>query len=333
MANVNYVLCFIGAVVLSAALTFFVKKIAERLKILDSPDSERKIHKKATALGGGLAIFLTFNAIVFLFVKFSGAQFENLQPKYLIGILLAGAWLVVGGVLDDKFNLKPRWQIVFPILAIVTIVAAGIGIDWISNPLSRGLVYLDKYVLPLFWLHGILYKITVFADVFTLIWLLAMTYSTKLLDGLDGLVAGITAIGSIFIFFTALVKDVPQYDTALLALILAGSCVGFLFFNFHPAKIFLGEGGSTFCGFMLGVLSIVSGSKVAITLMLLGLPVLDLGRTFIRRMLAGKSPFKTSDKKHLHHLLLDCGVSHSSAVLLLYLATILLGAFALLIQF
>ena len=152
------------------------------------------------------------------------------------------------------------------------------------------------------------------------------------MDGLDGLVAGVTVIGSIFIFFTALIKDVPQYDTALLALVLAGSCLGFLFFNFHPAKIFLGESGSTFCGFMLGVLSIVSGSKVAITLMLLGLPILDLGRTVVRRLIAGQSPFKTADRKHLHHLLLDWGFSHRSAVLIIYLVTILLGAFALFVQ-
>ena len=328
----NYILGFVGAAVLAAALAFIVKKIAERFKVLDMPLGDRKIHKKPMPLMGGAAIFLAFNAVVFGFILLSGARFENLQMKHLLGVFFGGLWLVLGGVLDDKFNLKPRWQILFPILAIITVVAAGIGIDWISNPFSRGLLYLDKYVIPLFWWNGLLYKVTLFADVFTLLWLLAMIYSTKLLDGLDGLVSGITLIGAIFIFFTALTKDAPQYDTALLALILAGACLGFLFLNFYPAKIFLGEGGSTFCGFMLGVLSIVSGSKVAITLMLLALPLFDLARTVARRLLARQSPFKTADKKHLHHLLLDRGLSHRSAVLMFYLVTILLGAIALFFQ-
>ncbi|MFH0814687.1 MAG: MraY family glycosyltransferase [Candidatus Falkowbacteria bacterium] len=322
----------IGAAILSAVFTFFAAKIAAHFKIVDQPDSERKIHKRPVPLIGGAAIFLAFNFIVAILLLLGELNLENFRLKNLIGIFIAGLWLVVGGLLDDKFNLKPRVQIIFPILAIATVIASGIGIDWISNPFSAGLLYLDKYVMPVFWAGGVLYKVTLFADIFTLIWLLGMTYSTKLLDGLDGLVAGISFIASIFIFFTSLIKDIPQYDTALLALVFGASCLGFLFFNFHPAKIFLGEGGSTFCGFMLGVLSIVSGSKIAITVMLMAVPLLDLIRTVVRRLLAKKSLFKTSDKKHIHHLLLDFGFSHRSAVLLLYLVTMLLGAGALLLQ-
>lgn len=320
-----------GAAILSAVFTFFAGKIAAHFKIVDQPD-ERKIHKQPIPLMGGAAIFLAFNIIVAILLLLGELNFENFRLKNLLGIVVAGLFLIVGGILDDKFNLKPAVQIVFPILAVVSVIAGGIGIDWISNPFSAGLLYLDKYVMPVFWAGGVLYKVTLFADIFTLVWLLGMTYSTKLLDGLDGLVAGISFIASIFIFFTSLIKDIPQYDTALIALVFGAACLGFLFFNFHPAKIFLGEGGSTFCGFMLGVLAIVSGSKIAVTVMLMAVPLLDLIRTVVRRLLAKKSPFKTSDKKHIHHLLLDFGFSHRSAVLLLYLVTMLLGAGALLLQ-
>jgi len=171
------------------------------------------------------------------------------------------------------------------------------------------------------------------ADTFTFFWLLGMMYTTKLLDGLDGLVSGITLISAIFIFFVALNKgDIVQYDVALLAILLIGSFLGFLVFNFNPAAIFLGEGGSTMAGFLLGAISIISGSKVGVTLMLLSIPALDFLWTIIRRLMERKSPFSTSDKKHLHHRLLDAGFSVKRAVLSLYGITVLFGLAAYYLQ-
>lgn len=332
MSNIVFASAFVVSFILSWGFTLLLKRIAKKAKIMDQPDEKRKIHLKPVPLLGGLAIFLSFNATVFFYVLQSGAQMENLILKNLLGILFGGLWLMIGGVLDDKYNLKPKYQILFPFLAIFTVIAAGIGIDWITNPFSHGLLYLNKYVVPFFWYKGVLYKITLIADLLTVVWLLAMIYTTKLLDGLDGLVSGVTVIGSLFIFFTAMTKEIPQYDVALLSLILAGAFLAFWFFNFYPAAIFLGEGGSTFAGFMLGALAIAAGSKIAVTLMLMGLPLIDLVWTVVRRMARGKSPFKSADKKHLHHRLLEFGLTHRQAVLVFYLAVILLGSVGLLLQ-
>jgi UDP-GlcNAc:undecaprenyl-phosphate GlcNAc-1-phosphate transferase len=157
-------------------------------------------------------------------------------------------------------------------------------------------------------------------------------YTTKLLDGLDGLVSGITVIGSLIIFGIAMSNNVAQYNTALLALMLAGAYSGFLLFNFNPAKIFLGEGGSLLAGFLLGVLAIISGSKVATTILIMGIPILDVIWTIFRRMKAGKNPFKTADRKHLHFRLLDVGLNQKQAVIFLYFLTALFGSFALFLQ-
>ena len=156
------------------------------------------------------------------------------------------------------------------------------------------------------------------------LWLLGMIYTTKFLDGLDGLVAGVTTIGAIIIFIVSLYWDIPLSGTSILALILAGACLSFLIFNWHPAKIFLGEGGSIFCGFILGVLAIISGSKIATALLIMGIPILDVFWVIIRRIWQGKSPAQ-ADSKHLHFRLLDIGLSQPQAVIFLYFLTASFG--------
>ena len=153
-----------------------------------------------------------------------------------------------------------------------------------------------------------------------------------LLDGLDGLVSGVTIIGSLIIFAIAMSTNVAQYNTALIAMILAGAFAGFLIFNWHPARIFLGEGGSLCAGLMLGVLAIISGSKVATTLLIMGIPILDVVWVIARRTLAGQNPFKFADKKHLHFRLLDVGFSHRQAVVFYLILTALFGGFAVFLQ-
>jgi UDP-GlcNAc:undecaprenyl-phosphate GlcNAc-1-phosphate transferase len=169
------------------------------------------------------------------------------------------------------------------------------------------------------------------ADFLTFIWLMGMMYTTKLLDGLDGLVSGITIIGALIIAAISLNKVVAQPNTALIAIILAGAFLGFLIFNFHPAKIFLGEGGSLFAGLMLGVLAIISGSKIATTLLIVGIPILDVLWVIGRRVFTRK-PLGLADKKHLHFRLLDVGFSHRQAVIFLYVLTALFGVAALFLQ-
>jgi UDP-GlcNAc:undecaprenyl-phosphate GlcNAc-1-phosphate transferase len=317
--------------ILSVGLTLIVKKIAFKLKFLDYPDAQRKIHKVPIPLLGGVAVFLSF-AIVLLLFSFAINLIIGgfISPKHIIGIILASLVIIIGGILDDKYNLKPKIQFLFPFIAALIIIAFGIGINHIRNPFG-GIISFENWDFILFWWQGMPYKITLLADLFTLIWLLGMMYTTKLLDGLDGLVSGITIIGSLIIFGIALSKNVAQYNTGLIALILAGAFIGFIVFNFHPAKIFLGEGGSLFAGLMLGVLAIISGSKVATTLLIMGIPILDVVWVIGLRIFA-KRGVSMADRKHLHFRLLDIGLSQRQAVIFMYILTALFGGAALYLQ-
>ena len=328
----TYIVPFLLAFGLVILLTLLIKKLALKWQIVDRPgvSPERKIQKASVPLLGGLAIFLSFSLVMLGYTLFSDRVLGGyMLPKYLIGITIGGLLLMIGGFLDDKYNLKPRRQIIWPILACLVIIASGIGITYITNPFG-GTVYLDNIKIKLFTLDGLPYYFTLFADVFGFIWLLSMMYTTKLLDGLDGLVSGMTTIGAIVIFFLSLNKEVAQPETALLAIILAGASLGFLLFNFHPARIFLGEGGSLWTGFMLGVLSIISGAKIATTLLIMGIAILDVIWVIIRRLFfEKKSPFGTADRKHLHFRLLDVGLSHRQAVLFLWFFSLCFGLTAL----
>lgn len=331
---------FLGPFLLSVCFSFLtaliVRRVALRFRVLDSPSGEhkeRKIHTAPTPLLGGISLFVAFVVVVSLIMFFgvsSPLGTGYVQRGYIIGIFLAGLVLMAGGILDDVYRISAKKQIVFPLLAAFIVIASGIGVRSITNPLG-GFLRLDTVEWNLFSWHGTPYVLTLFADLFTVLWLLFMMYTTKLLDGLDGLVAGISFIGAVLLFFVSLRPDLLQYDTALLALIFAGACLGFLVWNFHPARIFLGEGGSMFCGFMLGVLAIIAGGKITTALLVMGIPMLDLLWVVLRRAFFEKrSPFTTSDKKHLHFRLLDAGLSHRQAVLLLY---VLAGSFGSLIFF
>jgi len=307
-----YLQIFIITLLLSAVLTWLVMKLAARLGITDKPDDDRKIHARSVPLLGGLAVFAAF-FIVLYFVRdklLSG----NLEVGHWLGFFIGAVWLMLGGWLDDKYNLKPAWQIIWPALAIVSLIAGGVQIEKITNPLG-GFIYLGAG-----------------SAVLIALWLLGMMYTTKLLDGLDGLVSGMTAIGALVIFLFTMTTKYYQPDIGLAALILAAACLGFLFLNFHPAKIFLGEGGSLFLGYALGVLAVISGGKIAIALLVMGIPILDVAWTILRRLVAGKNPFKFADRKHLHFRLLNMGLSVRQSVLLYYMFAAIFGLAALFLQ-
>lgn len=309
---IYYIKIFIITVLLSAVFTVLVKRLALKLKAVDQPGAERKIHASPTPLLGGLAIFSAF----FLTLYFVQDKLlaGNLLPRHWLGFFIGAAILMLGGFLDDKYKLKPGQQIIFPLLAIVSLIAGGVEIEKITNPLG-GFIYLGFWSAPLIAL-----------------WLLGMMYTTKLLDGLDGLVTGVVAIGGLIIFLFTMSPKYYQPDIGLAALILAATSLGFLIFNWHPAKIFLGEGGSLFLGYALGVLAIISGGKIAIALLILGIPILDVLWTIIRRALAGVNPFKFADRKHLHFRLLDLGLGQRKTVLLFYFFSALFGLSALMLQ-
>ncbi|MBU0646882.1 MAG: MraY family glycosyltransferase [Patescibacteria group bacterium] len=307
-----YIQTFIITLFLTVILTFLVIKIAKHFNIVDKPNQERKIHKKDIPLLGGIAIFLAFFVVLYFFKD--QLLVGNLTIKHWIGFFIGGALLMIGGFLDDKYNLKPSHQVIFPILAVISVISGGIEIEKMTNPFG-GFISL-----------GFL------SSIFIVFWLLGMMYTTKLLDGLDGLVSGTVAIGAFIIFLFTMTTKYYQPDIGFVALILCASCIGFLFFNFHQAKIFLGEGGSLFLGYALGVLAIISGGKIAIALLVMGIPILDTIWTIIRRIINKKNPFKFADKKHLHFRLLDLGLSIRQAVLVYYVFAAIFGLIALFLQ-
>lgn len=335
MNIIDYLIPFFSSALLALLLTLVVRKAALKLNVVDRPESapERKIQKQPVPMFGGIAIFLSVALVMLFYIIFTDRVLGGyMLAKYLFGILLAAIFLMIGGFLDDRFNLLPAKQALWPILAVLTIIACGMGVSYITSPFG-GTWYLNQIQWTLFEWGGLPYKITLLADVFTFIWIMGMMYTTKFLDGLDGLVPGIGAIGAIIIFSLSLAKDVAQPETALLSIIFAGACLGFLFFNFHPARIFLGEGGSLFIGFMLAVLSIISGSKIATALLIMGIPILDVVWVIARRaFFEKKSPFRSADRKHLHFRLLDIGLSHRQAVIFLYFLSLSFGICALFLK-
>jgi UDP-N-acetylmuramyl pentapeptide phosphotransferase/UDP-N-acetylglucosamine-1-phosphate transferase len=161
--------------------------------------------------------------------------------------------------------------------------------------------------------------------------MMGMTYTTKLLDGLDGLAAGVSLIGGLVMFALSLTAKINQPVTATLAIIFVGALFGYLLYAFNPASIFLGEEGSTFLGFFLAVLSVLTGAKIATAVLVMGIPILDVAWAILRRLLRGRSPF-SADREHLHFLLLDAGLSQRRAVLVYYTLAAVFGFFAVFLQ-
>ena len=305
-------------VVLSVVLIFGLRAVARRFGLVDQPIvGGRKVHKKPVPLGGGIAIFfaliITITAILLTRPELLTI---NMTIRQLAIVALGGFIIMIGGTLDDKFKLKPRTQIIFPIIAILLVAAFAIDLTRITNPFG-GVISLDHFFL--------------LGDTLVFLWLLGMTYTTKLLDGLDGLATGVVGIGALMIFALSQFTKFYQPDVALLAALLAATCAAFLLFNFHPASIFLGEGGSLFLGFMLGVLAIISGGKIATTLLVMGLPILDVAWVIIRRIMQ-KRPVTAGDAGHLHHRLLKSGFTHRSAVVFLYVISAAFGSLTLVLQ-
>lgn len=303
---------FIFVFLLAVIFTVIVKKIALRFNIVDEPDKERKIHKAKTPLLGGVAVFFTF--FVALYFVRDIILAGNLEVSHWLGFFIGACFIMIGGFLDDKYNLKPQIQFIFPLLAVASVIFGGVSIEKITNPFG-----------------GFLYP-GLFSIILIIFWLLGMMYTTKLLDGVDGLVAGVTAIGGFIIFLFTMTTKYYQPDVGIAALIFSAACLGFLIFNWHPAKIFLGEGGSLFLGYALGVLAIISGGKIAIALLVMGIPIMDVIWTIIRRTVAGKNPFKFADRKHLHFRLLNLGLSQRKTVLIYYGFSLFFGLSALFLQ-
>lgn len=311
------VLFMIFAFIVSFAFTFattpLVRRFAFKIGAIDIPKDNRRMHKKPTPRIGGLAIIFGFTVATLCFAQ---------PSRQLYGTLAGAAIIAVMGVIDDCKNLPAKLKFVIQIIAALVVVFAGdIKIDVFTNPnfLSDN----PYWVLPE-WLSVTL----------TVIWIVFITNAVNFIDGLDGLAAGVSAIMSISLVFISI--RVGEYSIAILGIALMGSCFGFLPFNFNPAKIFMGDTGSTFLGFMLATLSIQGVFKsyavisFAVPLLILGLPVFDALFAMIRRILRGQSPM-TADRGHLHHRLVDMGFSQKQTVFILYAISGVLGITAVLL--
>lgn len=333
MSGWVYAAAAAAAMAISALSVPVIRWLAQRWGIVDRPTDGRKIHRQPIALLGGLAVYMGVALpVISLLIGSSWFVGHNLSIKTILGMLGAGLVLVLLGAIDDMKNLPPHWQLIGPVLAILIMLMAGLGITEITNPFG-GTLALDQWTGVLGWWHGVPATVTLWADVFTVGWLLGMMYTTKLLDGLDGLVGGLGTIGALMIFLLSSTTRWYQPDTALLAAIVAGAGIGFTLWNWHPAKIFLGEGGSLVVGFFLGVLAIISGGKIATALLIMGIPILDVIWVMGRRILIEHTnPFRTADRKHFHFRLLDAGLSQRQAVAVFYGCALLFGSLTLVLQ-
>ena len=311
----RYLEVFLLAAATSAALTPLVRRLAFRIGAVDRPTGGRKIHTRAIARLGGLAVAAGFGAATLVFLPLD---------RRLLG-LLAGAGLILAvGAIDDIYNLKPWIKLVCQLVAAVVTLAGGIGISALTNPLG-GAIGLT-WGRTLVSLGGLRFHITPLANLLSLVWIVGLVNVINFLDGIDGLATGVSGIAGFVIFLLALAIGQPA--VAVIALAVAGAAAGFLPFNFSPASIFLGDSGAYFFGLILALLAIYSGGKLATAFLVLGFTIIDGLLTVLRRLYHRGSPFQ-ADRTHLHHLLLDSGLSQRQTVLIFYLFSLTFGLVAL----
>ena len=293
------------ALIVAFILTPVVKVLAQKVGAVDVPKDNRRMHDHPIPRMGGLAIFLGFLISALVFVQ--------ITPQ-LRGMLLGAVIIVVLGIFDDIYSLRASFKFVVQIVAALIAVCSGNIIQIISNPN----VFSSNPYWDLGWLA---YPVTV-------IWIVAITNAVNLIDGLDGLANGVSAISATTVLVIALIGG--QFQVAVVMAALVGACVGFMPYNMNPAKMFMGDTGATFLGYILATMSIQGLFKFyaiisfAVPFLILGLPIFDTAFAFIRRIAHGQSPMH-ADRSHIHHRLIDMGLNQKQAVATLYVISAILG--------
>lgn len=317
----SYILVLLLSGLISLVVTPLILLLAKKLGVMDRP-GERKVHSSLVPSWGGLAIYVAFSGSIALIFLFHNAFRLLLRSHhfpiqdYLVGIFLGATIITVLGLIDDKRGLKATIKLLGQVIAVVVLLWYGIRIEGISNPLGKTYLEFSLYL----------------SFLITILWTVTFINSVNLIDGLDGLAAGIAVIASLTFFVITLFQIHKQSSgaitnrlelVAVMAIALVGSTGGFLVYNFHPAKIFMGDTGSMFLGFILGTISIMGQLKTVaaiallVPIMVIGLPLLDTFLTVLRR-LKRRKPLLEADREHLHHRLLDYGWGQKRTVLLLY---------------
>jgi len=291
--------------------TPIVKSFAQKLGAIDNPGEERRIHNHPIPRMGGMAIFLGFLLSVVLFADVT---------KPVQGILIGTVIIVATGVVDDIISLKYWMKLIAQILAAVIAVAHGVVIEVLMNPnvfSANESIFIGYLSIPV-----------------TILWIVGVTNAVNLIDGLDGLACGVSVISSVTMLVVALLVAEP--NVALILACLAGGCIGFIPYNFNPAKIFMGDTGALLLGYVLATVSIMGMFKFYAVMtflapiLALALPLFDTIFAIIRRLLKGQNPL-TPDRGHLHHRLIDHGLSQKQAVAVLYSLSAMLGLTAVVI--
>lgn len=318
-----FILPWLVSVVVSFGVTYVVIRFAKKLKIIDDPSHSthpKVIHTRPTPRGGGIPIFAALIVATLIFLPLD---------KHSIGILIGAVIVTVMGFLDDRYGLSPYLRIFLGFLAAAAPIAAGIGIAFTNSPFG-GIIDLSHPQIVFSFL-GSTHTIWLLSDLFALFWI---TFLMNVLNmgakGVDGQLSGVVVISALTIAMLSLKfsADITQWPVIILAGITAGAYLGFLPWHIFPQKIMPGYGGSTLAGYLLGVLSILSTTKVGILLVVLGVPLIDTGYTIIRRIASGRSPV-WGDTGHLHHRLLNLGLSKNQVAMFYWVVTGILGVLAL----
>ncbi len=318
----SFVLPFMTAFLVSLLCTPLAIKIAPKIGAVDIPKDARRMHTKPMPRFGGIAIFLGSIAALFVSVYAALPAIAQYLPEgepveKIFGLLIGGTLIYIVGVVDDLKGLPPKVKFLLQIACACVVFAYGIRISFVTNHFGAGHGYLPFAV----------------SFIITILWIVGITNTINLIDGLDGLAAGVAAVASFAIAYTAYIHGMYTVTMAMLAC--AGGALGFLPFNFHPAKIFMGDAGSLFLGFMLASVSIIGPVKGAailatiVPVLVLGVPIFDTAFAIFRRIV-NKRPIMEADKGHLHHRLMAAGMGQRRSVLTLYGISAVMGVAAIL---
>ncbi|KGR90068.1 UDP-phosphate N-acetylglucosaminyl 1-phosphate transferase [Ureibacillus massiliensis 4400831 = CIP 108448 = CCUG 49529] len=294
----------IVALFASILLTPLVKRLAFRIGAVDAPNY-RKVHSRIMPRLGGLAIFLSF---------LIGLLILRPDSQYIVAIVIGATLIIITGVLDDMYEISAKAKMLGQLAAAGIIVFyGGIQIEFITLPFGGELEF-GFLSIPV-----------------TILWIIGITNAINLIDGLDGLAAGVSTIALITLSVMAFIM--ADFFVLAVAALLACSTIGFLFYNFHPAKIFMGDTGALFLGFMIAVLSLLGFKNITmvsfiIPVIMLGVPISDTFFAIVRRV-RNKQKWSDPDKSHLHHRLIDIGFSHRQTVLIIYGIAAMFGLFAI----
>lgn len=304
-----FAFAFLISLVISYLITPLFEKLGFKFGAVDVPDEKRKIHLRPVPRIGGVAIYIA--TLVTLIASYQ--YIEHLRIAYLyspnyremVTILVGASLAGLVGLADDFRSLSPMQKFIGQLAASSLLLFFGLGIDFLVIPFMKGPLVLGWWSIPI-----------------TIFWMVAMMNIINFIDGLDGLAAGVAAISGMSFFFYLIGKG--QLGMALLSIILVGSCLGFLRYNFYPARIFMGDSGSMFIGYFLGGIAIqgvmksMAAMALLVPIVIMGVPIIDAFFAIVRRYLS-RQPLTVADKNHIHHRLLHRGLGHRGAVVLIYI--------------